>query len=321
MLAACIWLSRHRHRNSSKRNRTILAAIIGFLCLMAGLSLTAGSFLFWYQHRSLPSNTQQTLFEGVTYFREVRRQPRPMIIHIVNIDLDAPGIGFFVTPARPADGHKLTAQTTSQFLAEFGLQIAINGDFFEPWWSNSIFDYYPHIGDPVDVFGFASSKGTIYSTGRPNWPTLYISVNNTAHLRTPIGDIYNAVSGNLVFLEHGKLTIQPLDNPYLADPQPRTAVGLSSDAQHLMLVVVDGRQPNYSEGATIRDLVDIMLKYGADMALNLDGGGSSTLVMQNEAGQPVLLNSPIDNRIPGRERAVGNHLGVYARRLRAGNNG
>jgi len=35
--------------------------------------------------------------------------------------------------------------------------------------------------------------------------------------------------------------------------------------------------------------------------------------MQRRDGRPVQLNSPIDNRIPGRERPVANHLGIYAR--------
>ncbi|EDN65373.1 conserved hypothetical protein [Beggiatoa sp. PS] len=54
-----------------------------------------------------------------------------------------------------------------------------------------------------------------------------------------------------------------------------------------------------------------MQSYGADMALNLDGGGSSTLVMAEPTGKPVLLNMPIHGRIQGKERLIGNHLGIY----------
>jgi hypothetical protein len=43
----------------------------------------------------------------------------------------------------------------------------------------------------------------------------------------------------------------------------------------------------------------------------LDGGGSSTMVFEEDNGEPVILNSPIDNYIPGRERPVANHFGVY----------
>ncbi len=46
--------------------------------------------------------------------------------------------------------------------------------------------------------------------------------------------------------------------------------------------------------------------------MNLDGGGSSTMVVAGRDGQSRVLNSPIDNYIPGRERPVANHLGIFA---------
>jgi len=49
------------------------------------------------------------------------------------------------------------------------------------------------------------------------------------------------------------------------------------------------------------------------MAMAMDGGGSSTLVVEDDDGSPIILNTPIDNYIPGRERPVGNHLGIYIR--------
>ena len=78
-----------------------------------------------------------------------------------------------------------------------------------------------------------------------------------------------------------------------------------------MLMIVDGRQPNYSEGITLSELAELMREFGAYHALNLDGGGSSTLVVAGVDGQPRVLNSPIHTRIPGRERPVATHLGVY----------
>ena len=59
------------------------------------------------------------------------------------------------------------------------------------------------------------------------------------------------------------------------------------------------------------DLAELLIKQGAYTAMSLDGGGSSTMVIEGEDGQPVILNSPIDNYIPGRERPVGTHLGIY----------
>jgi len=46
--------------------------------------------------------------------------------------------------------------------------------------------------------------------------------------------------------------------------------------------------------------------------MNMDGGGSSTLVMRNPLGIVRVINSPIQTGIPGRERPVGNHLGIFA---------
>lgn len=92
---------------------------------------------------------------------------------------------------------------------------------------------------------------------------------------------------------------------------PRTAVGINRNGRYLYLVVIDGRQPLYSQGATFQELAELLKEYGAFTAMSLDGGGSSTLVVEGENGSPEILNSPIDNYIPGRERPVGNHLGVY----------
>ena len=93
--------------------------------------------------------------------------------------------------------------------------------------------------------------------------------------------------------------------------QPRTAIGINGNSRYVYLVVVDGRQPFYSEGATFRELAELLLEQGAYFAMSLDGGGSSTMVIEGEDDRPIVLNFPIDNYIPGRERPVANHFGVY----------
>ena len=67
---------------------------------------------------------------------------------------------------------------------------------------------------------------------------------------------------------------------------PRTAIGQRQDGIVLFLVI-DGRQPGYSIGASITDVTKILLRYGAYNASNLDGGASSTLVVENE-----IINRP-----------------------------
>jgi exopolysaccharide biosynthesis protein len=99
------------------------------------------------------------------------------------------------------------------------------------------------------------------------------------------------------------------------DPQPRTAIGVDKRGKYLYLVVIDGRLPGYSKGATLTELANFLIELGAHFAINLDGGGSSTLVAARENGSAKTLNMPVHGRIPGIQRPVGNHLGVYARPL------
>lgn len=69
---------------------------------------------------------------------------------------------------------------------------------------------------------------------------------------------------------------------------PRTAIGMLSDGRWLCLVV-DGRQKK-SQGMSIEELSHAMLKMGCVQALNLDGGGSSTLIIKDR-----LVNAPVDD--------------------------
>lgn len=288
------------------RKRNIVFLLIGIICL-GGLALLVPVSYAWINFRPQPSPVSQMLFQGIEYTRHVRSDPRPMVIHIVTVDLRSPDVRFRVTPGDPDDPLPLEARTTSQFLREFDLQLAINGDSFSPWHSNGFFDYYPHRGDRVGPTGFAASMGEVYSSQTDAEPVLYIARTNRARFNTPIGKVYNAISGNIMLVERGKAAAFPDDSP-----QPRTAVALDKAGKRLIIVVVDGRQPSYSQGATLEELAEILLDQGSYYGMNLDGGGSSTLVRAGPGGLPVLLNSPVEHGIPGRQRVVGNHLGIYA---------
>ncbi len=283
---------------------------IRFLLFFSVLFLVAaaGSWI-WLYARPQPKPVTRQLFQGVQYQREVRQSPRPLVIHIVTIDLRTPGLRFLVTPGDPEAELSSKARTTTRFLKEFDLQVAVNGDGFTPWRSNTILDYYPHSGDPVEPVGLAASQGTLYSALSDAEPVLYISRTNQARFNTPTARIYNAISGNLMLVEQGQ-ALSGLDE----SRQPRTAIGLDKAARRLIIVVVDGRQPGYSEGASLDELAGILLAHGAHTAMNLDGGGSSTLAVQDALGGASLLNSPINNGIPGRQRPVANHLGIFAPR-------
>jgi hypothetical protein len=110
-----------------------------------------------------------------------------------------------------------------------------------------------------------------------------------------------AISGGPRILRDGRISVEceeegfPLS--FRQTKHPRTAVGLKDDA--LLWVIVDGRQPGYSEGMTLDELAEFLLNAGCKDALNLDGGGSSTLFVRGR-----VMNQPSD----GRERPIANAL-------------
>jgi hypothetical protein len=279
-----------------------------FLLLLA----VFGLFVFYY-YASRPAMVEmrEEIYPGIIYYRRVHYAPRTMVAHIVTVDLRVRGVNAFVTPPdrRGRDVEfPLDARTTSQFAREFGVQVAINGDGFTPWWSNTPWDYYPRVGEPVRPLGFTASRRIEYGTFVRNAPTLFINDQREASFGAPLRKVHMAISG-LSWLVRDKQPIEDLNDTRTA---PRTAIGLDGPGTRLILIVVDGRQPFYSEGVTVQEMAELMIYYGGDNAINLDGGGSSTLVLQDPVtGQYKVMNAPI-NFLWGRERPVANHFGVFA---------
>ncbi|OLP19411.1 hypothetical protein BST81_05760 [Leptolyngbya sp. 'hensonii'] len=278
---------------------------IGGLGLLT-LLLLAYLGLCWQRPPRTPLVRQ--IFQGVIYAREILTTPRPVVIHVVTLDLKVPGLKVLVTPGDPAQGGEVLAQTTTEFLQRYGLQLAINGGYFRPFYSHTPLDYYPHSGDPVRVIGLAMSNGIPYAEPGTKEPVLCIRSDNRAEIRRVYcsPETVQALSGNFMLLERG-VPIAPRD--HYVEPRTFACVDITGYVLHLFLV--DGRQPFYSEGLKLSELSELARGKGCDMAMNLDGGGSTTLVVAEISG-PRLLNAPIHTRIPLRQRAVANHLGIYA---------
>jgi exopolysaccharide biosynthesis protein len=75
---------------------------------------------------------------------------------------------------------------------------------------------------------------------------------------------------------------------FATDRHPRTAIASLRDGRAL-LAVVDGRQPSLSIGMTLSELAGFLIELGAIEAINLDGGGSTTMVVRS-----AIVNSPSD---------------------------
>ena len=112
--------------------------------------------------------------------------------------------------------------------------------------------------------------------------------------------VRHAIGGRMRLLNNGKINQELVDMhlKYKKDHvpgkrtsilnlshEPRTALGYNTDT--LFLVVADGRQPKYSTGLTLYELASILIELGATEAINLDGGSSSTFVVNDE-----VINKP-----------------------------
>ena len=104
--------------------------------------------------------------------------------------------------------------------------------------------------------------------------------------------VTDAISFGPAIVVNGKGTIKSGDGGW--GIAPRTAIGQRKDGS-ILFMVIDGRQTS-SVGATLKDVQNIMLQYGAINATNLDGGSSSTMYYEGD-----VINNPCD---PLGERSV-----------------
>ncbi len=110
------------------------------------------------------------------------------------------------------------------------------------------------------------------------------------------------ISGNVQLAKDGAV---PADVPD-ADLAPRTAIGFDADGSRMILLTVDGRATG-SRGLSLKEMGQLMIGLGSDDALNLDGGGSSTMLARTPGdAAPGVVNDPSD----GGERLVPNGLGL-----------
>jgi len=286
------------HINTNK-TRLLLAALVLTVVGLACGALTNGGE---------PQRTTEELFPGVTYIKEVRTEPRRMVVHIVKVELARGGIQALVTPAdRPNGGRPYDARTTSEFAKQFGVQLAINGGGFRPWHDYKLL-YYPHSGDKVSPLGTVISDDFSFNAAEDaELPLVLFGGKRPIDIGYITGQAEYALAGVRMLVEDGEI-VSGLNS---WDTAPRTAVANNKTGQQMIIVVVDGRQTGYSKGVTLQELAQIMLENGADNAVEMDGGGSSTLVINPRNDPARVLNSPIHQGVPGRERPVATHIGFF----------
>ncbi|MEM8857872.1 MAG: phosphodiester glycosidase family protein [Chloroflexota bacterium] len=269
------------------------------------LLLVAASFIYFGRRPSKAPLFVENIHPGVNYYRGSTGLPNFTVYHLVEIDLSTPGLDFVASD--PVEPYKFAAATVQDFAEDNQTQIAINANFFYPFYANHPFSYYPKAGDLVEVNGIVVTDGEVENPPAYKWPALCITDKNRAMIsstgRCPSGTVA-AVSGNIQTMRDGA----PIEFPN-QDKLPRTVVAVDEDGDSLWFLIIDGRQSFYSLGATHEFGQKLLAEAGAYESLNLDGGGSTTLIIEQD-GQQQLMNSAIHTRVVMRQRPVANHLGI-----------
>lgn len=256
----------------------------------------AGIYGIGIRYRRPPPPITRALAPGLNYQRLI--VDGPAVVHIVRIELAREDL--IPVATAPAEGTAVPAQRVLDFALEHGAAVAMNTAFFRPFHSESPFDYYPQGGDPTEPFGITMTDGVEFGANRYHRGTVYLD-EDTASLE-PFDGARWAVTGRTTLVRDGEA--QPGDEDTLA---PRSAIAF--DGSQLWFVVVDGRQPGYSEGITLAALGRQLAELGAQWAIEMDGGGSSTIV-STTGPKPRTLNCPVHTRLPCRARPVAAQVGI-----------
>lgn len=236
--------------------------------------------------------------------------PRPLRAYAVRIDLSDPDVEVVVTPrAKVQVGFETLTATTLAFAESEQVQMAINGGPFSPLRTKA--------GEPVKINGLHLSRGDLISAAenKNGYGSLLISGNNNVRIMSgliPENEFKaarNGIGGFAVVLVDGKNRM--LQDPPNSAIHPRTAIGTSDKGKYMWWLVADGRQPTKSEGLSYAELGEWALSLGITELLNLDGGGSTTMVLQDpKTDKHDVLNSPVGRGPPGSLRQNGNNIGL-----------
>lgn len=254
-----------------------------------------------------PDTTRSaSVADGVRY-RYLWSAKGPWAVHLVEADLGRCELALRTLrpAAREAGGKGLERVTTMASRAAGAVLVAVNADFFNV-------DGTP-VGSEVArgrVTAVALRPAVAWKAGSTPWIGSTTISGDTLLTGWPVplanGDgRTEAVGGFPELLDRGsrvgdlEVTARP---SFAAVRHPRTAVGYDPTAGKLWLVLVDGRRAPYSDGMTLPELTALLEALGIDEGLNLDGGGSSVIVIHGSA-----RNRPSD---AAGERAVVNALGL-----------
>lgn len=244
----------------------------------------------------------ETVAEGVVWKRaQLRLLGSPQSVNVLDVDLDAPGVTVEIVASDT--GRALT----SAMAQAAGAVAAVNGSFFDMQNGKSGV-FYQQDGQVIE--GASRQVG-----GERQEAAIAMEADGDAAVIQQAEQGWAQLSGFADVLASGPLLVwngqpaQSEEDVFNETHHPRTVVGLTPD-NHLLLVTVDGRSAQ-AAGMTIRELTWLMQGLGSSHALNLDGGGSTTMWVHDKG----VVNYPSDNKKFDHEgeRTVANAIIVRVR--------
>ena len=266
----------------------------------------------WWDDGVFDWSNAEKLVDGIEYAHLQKDQPRLMKIWVMRVDLSknfdfhtavkAKNYGELIKThqARNLKIHTLR-QRTADFMMEHrrkdvNMVAAVNAAPWSPW---------DNVPSPyASNLGLLINDGELVSPVLPPRPSFVVYKDGKVDLRAfaagdDLSEVKLAVSGFGFALVGGKVLE---GGNSLA---PRTGFGLDKERTYLYLVVIDGRQPDFSMGCTVPEVGSLLKYFGAYDAVNMDGGGSSSFVIWNGEKAQMLNHQP-----RGGVRAVGASLGI-----------
>ena len=236
---------------------------------------------------TLKEETTSTLADGVTYTYQyfTDDQGLPYRAYVLKIDpskaylyMGTSDDGYDLVP--PKDRRQNVKQHINAAVKNGLSPVAgVNADFF--FMSG---DYSPQ--------GLCIKEGNVIADprGRPWCGYTYdgsFVCGSANDYKKYKGSLRTAVGASHILVTNGSIITKSTEGAH-----PRTLAGVSEDGT-IILAVIDGRQKTVSNGAVFARCAAFMISHGAYNAVNLDGGGSSTMIISQD-GSYVTVNSPSD---------------------------
>ena len=218
----------------------------------------------------------ENLTEGV-FISHIKYEKYPLIVHAVKIDLTNPKLKVVVTePQLFNDKGLVKRETTLSFARRHNTMIALNAAFF-----NVRSFLFSLSGEPIGIHIHKKRNLSkpFFKYGAlcflDDNSAFIIESQNTEDIKA---DIEYAVSGNRIILKNGI----PIITNISKKEDSRTCVGLADGGKTLYLFFAEGENKKKSRGITYDQAHFFMKKLGAQDAIHLDGGGSSSLIIKKE---------------------------------------